>query len=69
MAKSIQEMLQAIVVAFGSSQTAAAQKLGVNKSQICRWLTGVIPNSDNIEKIKKLYAQVKSFKRLDEICV
>lgn len=67
MAKSTQEMVQAIIVAFGSSQTAVAQKLGVNKSQICRWANGVVPNSTNIQKIQKLYQSIQSFKRLDEL--
>lgn len=37
------------------TQASLAFKLGVNRSQLTRWLDGNIPSRENMDKIDKLY--------------
>lgn len=52
------EMLQKIMEKKGYNQEQLAKALKVNKAQITRWLTGAIPNIENLRRIKKLYDEV-----------
>lgn len=57
--KTIKEMLQEIMEVKQWDCQRLAIKLGVDKSQVSRWLSGAIPKSCNLRKIEDLYQEVK----------
>lgn len=53
--KDVQEMLEEIKSKKALNQVQLAKLLGVNKSQVSRWLDGAVPKFHMVKKIKALY--------------
>lgn len=53
--KDVQEMLEEIKSKKSLNQVQLAKLLGVNKSQVSRWLDGAVPKFYMVKKIKALY--------------
>lgn len=53
--KDVQEMLEEIKSKKSLNQVQLAKLLGVNKSQVSRWLDGAVPKLHMVKKIKAIY--------------
>ena len=56
----VKEMLNKIMEKRQTDQQGLALLLGVDKSQVSRWLNGAVPKIENQRKIKKLYDETKN---------
>ncbi len=53
--KDVQEMLAELKSKKALNQVQLARLIGVNKSQISRWLDGAVPRFYMIKRIKEIY--------------
>lgn len=63
MQKTVKEMLRAIQDKRGCNQTDLAALLGVNKSQISKWLDGAVPRIEMQRKIKQIHDKIVEGKK------